>query len=430
MADRGWLIVDLSRIVELALPGRLGREFRWLVASSWVSNIGDGIALAAGPLLVASMTRDPILVAMAGLLQRLPWLLFGLLAGAFADRLDRRLIVVTADGLRAAVLASLTIMIMTDSLSIELVLATMFVLGTAETFADTTSQTLMPMLVEKADYGVANARLMAGTVTANQLAGPPIGALLFAAGMALPFAAQAVLAGLGAVLVSRIAFPAVVRAEEHAHQIQRDIVEGLRWLWGNSPVRTLTLTIVAFNVTYGAAWSVLVLYSIERLGMGAIGFGLLTTATAVGGLVATASYGQLERRFSLAVLMRACLLTETLTHLVLATTTIDVVAFATLFFFGVEAFVWGTTSRSVRQRAVPTEFQGRVGSVYMIGVVGGVVVGGILGGVIADWWGITGPFWFGFVGSAVMLALIWRELAKIAHADEGTRTFEVQTSPV
>ena len=70
----------------------------------------------------------------------------------------------------------------------------------------------------------------------------------------------------------------------------------------------------------------------------------------------------------------------------LAVTTIDWVALVTFFFFGVEAFVWGTTSQSVRQRAVPTEFQGRVGSVYMLGVIGGIVVGGAIGGLIAGWW--------------------------------------------
>jgi predicted MFS family arabinose efflux permease len=155
--------------------------------------------------------------------------------------------------------------------------------------------------------------------------------------------------------------------------------------------------------------------------MGEVGFGLLTTATAVGGLVATASYGWLERRISLAVMMRGCLIVETLTHLVLAVTTIDWVALVTFFFFGVEAFVWGTTSQSVRQRAVPTEFQGRVGSVYMLGVIGGIVVGGAIGGLIAGWWGVTAPFWFAFGGSVVILALIWRQLACIAHADEQVR---------
>jgi len=89
-----------------------------------------------------------------------------------------------------------------------------------------------------------------------------------------------------------------------------------------------------------------------------------------------------------------------------------------MFVFGAHAFVWGTTSTSVRQRAVPTSLQGRVASVNMLGVMGGMVLGSVLGGLIASRWGITAPFWFGFVGSALFLALIWRQLAHIAHADE------------
>ncbi len=411
----------MSRFVEAVLPARLGGGFRRLLAASWVSNIGDGIALAAGPLLVASQTRDPFLVALAALLQRLPWLLFGLVAGVIADRLDRRLIVVTANMLRVVVLLVLAGTILTGSVNIWLVLTTMFLLGTSETFADTSAQTLMPMLVRKADYGIANARLMAGFITANQLAGPPIGALLFAAGMTLPFVTQAVCVALGALVVSRIRFPVVARETTERQHVVRDIAEGFRWLWRHAAVRTLALTIVTFNITFGAAWSVLVLYAIERLRMGEIGFGLLTTATALGGLLATASYGWLERRVSLAVMMRGCLITETLTHLVLAVTTVDWVALVTFFLFGIEAFIWGTTSHSVRQRAVPTEFQGRVGSVYMLGVTGGLVIGGALGGVVADWWGVTAPFWFAFAGSVLILALIWRQLAYIAHADEQAR---------
>jgi len=92
------------RIVDGVAPARFGPGFRWLLASSWISNAGDGLAIAAGPLLVASQTRSPFLVAMAGVLQRLPWLLLGLYAGALADRLDRRVVVAVCDGLQAVVL--------------------------------------------------------------------------------------------------------------------------------------------------------------------------------------------------------------------------------------------------------------------------------------------------------------------------------------
>jgi MFS family permease len=94
-------------VVEAVVPRRLGTGFRWLLASSVTTNIGDGILLAAGPLLVASETRDPLLVSAAVFLQQLPWLLFGLLAGAWSDRLDRRRVVQVVDLLRAAVLLGL-----------------------------------------------------------------------------------------------------------------------------------------------------------------------------------------------------------------------------------------------------------------------------------------------------------------------------------
>lgn len=404
----------MTAVLDRVVPGRLGRDFRWLLSSSWVSNLGDGIALSAGPLLVASQTHDPFLVALAALLQRLPWLLFGFLAGALADRLDRKAVVVFVDLARAAVLAVLCVAIVTGAVSVAVVLVAMFVLGTAETFADSTSSTLLPMLVEDADLAVANARLQAGFVTVNQLAGPPLGAALFAVGAAWAFAAQVVLVALGALLVARIATPTRVRERTETH-LRRDIAEGVRWTWHHPAVRTLVLTIVVFNITFGAAWSVLVLYAKERLGLGDVGFGLLTTVSAAGGLLGILGYGALTRRLSLARIMRIGLVLETLTHLGLAVTRTPAVALAIFFVFGAHAFVWGTTSTTVKQRAVPAALQGRVGSVNQVGSLGSLVLGSALGGVIAQRWGITAPFWFAFVGSAVFVLLIWRELRHIAH---------------
>jgi MFS family permease len=408
----------VSRIGETLAPARLGPGFRWLLSSSWLSNTGDGIAIAAGPLLVASQTHDPFLVSLAALLQWLPPLLFGLHAGAIADRLDRRLIVVTVDLLRACVLVLVVASIVTGTVSVAVVLVALFLVGTAEVFADNTSSTLLPMLVPRADLALANSRLQLGFITVNQLAGPPIGAALFAAGMAWPFVTQAVLVALGAVLVSRVVLPAHRRDPGRGSRMRHDIAEGFRWVRHHAAVRTLVLTIFTFNITYGAAWSVLVLYATQRLGMGEVGFGLLTTVSAVGGLAGTAAYGWITRRVSLGNIMRVGLVIETLTHLALALTTVPAVAMAIFFVFGAHAFVWHTTSITVRQRAVPTELQGRVGSVNLVGVYGGLVVGSAIGGLIARQWGVTAPFWFAFVGSAVFVVLIWGQLTHIAHADE------------
>ena len=409
------------RITEALAPSRLGGSFRWLLASSVISNVGDGIALAAGPLLVASQTRDPLLVSMALLAQQLPNLLFGLPAGAIADRFDRRRIVAAVNLIRAAVLVVLAATILGGAVSIAIVLAVLFVLGTAEIFADVSSSSLVPRVVPRAHLGIANARLTGSFLLTNQLLAPPIGAFLFSVGMALPFAANAACFALGAVLVSRVVTDVAEVVAERARErgsLRAEMADGVRWLIAHPPMRTLALTIIAFNVTYGAAWSVLVLYASERLGMDAVGFGLLTTAIAVGGIIGTTAYGGLERRFSLADIMRVGLLIETFTHLTLAITTSPAVALVTMVVFGAHAFVWGTTSTVVRQRAVPDELLGRVTGVYTIAVIGGMVVGTPIGGLLAREFGITAPFWFGFIGSAILVAVLWRQFDNIVHASE------------
>ena len=398
-------------------PARLGSSFRWLLAATVVNNAGDGVAVSAGPLLVASQTRDPFLVSMALLSEYLPTLLFGVIGGVAADRFDRRRLVIVANIGRAVVLAVLVATIATGTVNIAMVLVALFILGTAETFADSASSTLLPGLVEPRDLGLANARMQGGFLLTNQLLLPPVGAFLFVVGMALPFATNAVAFVLGAVLVSRVA-TSTRSATGQGSGVRAEMAEGIRWLVGHPPMRTLALTILAFNVTFGAAWSVLVLYAGERLGMNAVGFGLLTTAVAVGGLAGIVGYGWLERHFALGDIMRVGLLIETFTHLSLALTTSPTVALVTLGVFGAHAFVWGTTSTVVRQRAVPNELLGRVGGVYRVAIMGGLVIGTPLGGLLARAFGITAPFWFGFVGSALLVAILWRQFDHIVHAGQ------------
>ncbi|WP_048344514.1 MFS transporter, partial [Cellulomonas sp. A375-1] len=179
--------------IELLAPRRLGTGFRWVLASSWTTNLADGLVLAAGPLLVASRTHDAFLVALAATVQWLPPLVFGLWAGALTDRLDRRRLVITVDVVRALVVGMLATAVVLDAAPIALVLAALFLLGTAETFADNASSTLVPMLVARDDLAAANQRIQAGFLTINQMIAPPIGAAMFAVGQATPFATYGVL---------------------------------------------------------------------------------------------------------------------------------------------------------------------------------------------------------------------------------------------
>jgi MFS family permease len=415
----------LRRIVDRLAPPALGRDFRWLWSSSVVSNIGDGILLSAGPLLVTTVTREPFAVAFAVFIQWLPGVVIGIPAGALVDRLDRRRLSVAVNLIRAVVLALLAATTWASAISLPVLYASLFVLATAETFADNAGGALLATSVPKERLGVANSRLTGTRLVANDLVGPPVGALLFGAGLAIPFGVDAICALAGAALVARIAPPRRASVEETAaRSIRREIGEGIRWLWQHPPVRALALTIFFFNVTFGAAISMYVLLARDRLGLDAFGYGLLITVGAIGGLVGSLAYPSLERRFALASLMRVGLILETVTHLVLATTTSPVVAAATMLLFGIHEVVWGTTSTTVRQRSVPEALLGRVTSVYLLGGLGGLVVGSLIGGVLAQRFGITAPFWFGFIGSAVLLVLIWRTLDDITHAAVATEDIE------
>jgi MFS family permease len=407
----------IARIAEAIAPSRLGRKFRWLLSASIANGIGDGVVVSAGPLLVASLTHDPFLVSMALLSEYLPVLLFGVIGGVAADRFDRRRMVVIVNVGRTFVLAALVVVIASGSASIVIVLIALFVLGTGETFADSATSTLLPGLVAREDLGIGNARIQGAQLLTNQLLLPPVGAFLFAIGPAIPFATNAIGFALGAVLISRLATD-VHRAQPDRAGVRSEMLEGLRWLFAHPPMRTLALTIFTFNITFGAAWSVLVLYAGQRLGMNAVGFGLLTTAVALGGVIGTVSYGRLERRFKLSDIMRVGLIIETFTHLILALTTSAAIALATLVVFGAHAFVWGTTSTVVRQRAVPDSLLGRVSGVYRVAIMGGIVIGTPIGGLLAKTFGITAPFWFAFAGSAFLVVVLWRQFEHIVHSSE------------
>jgi MFS family permease len=406
-------VVDL---LERFAPARLGPGFRWLMSSAWVGNVGDGIALSAGPLLIASETRSAFLVASAAFLQRLPWLLLGLPAGVIADRVDRRMLLVCSETFRALVIVVLAVGLFTGHVGVWLVLTAMLLLGVGDVFSNTTAGTLLPMLVEKDDLGLGNSRMQGSVVVGEQLLGPTIGALLFSLGRAWPFLAQAIIVTTALLLVWQIGTRNVNSAAPRSSRVRSDVQEGFRWLLSHPPVRTLALIILSFNITWGAGWSVLVLYALHHLHMSKVGYGLLTTSSAAGGMLAILMYRRLERRWALGNIMRVCLTLEVCTHLSLALDTKAWIAVIIMFVFGAYAFVWATVSTSVRQRAVPQDLQGRVGSVYLICMVGGLVLGQVAGGAIAQQWGIVAPFWFAFVGSGLTLLIVWPRLGAIAHA--------------
>ncbi|MFF7977441.1 MFS transporter [Streptomyces sp. NPDC007905] len=413
-------------------------DFARLWLASGMSTLGDGVTIAAGPLLMASISSDPAVVAGAAFAQQLPWLLFSLVSGVLVDRVDRRMVVGAVGVMRAVVMGGLALLVWQGWANVPIVYAAVFLLGVGATLSDNAGQALLPSVVADGDLPKANAGLSGIRMVCNQFAGPPLGGWLFAVAAAVPFGMDAACFALGALLMFSLPRRGTGGSDtapaEPARRgsIRKEMAEGLRWLWNHNALRTLAVTMGLMNVTYGGTYATYVLYSRERLGLTEVGYGFLLAATAVGGVVGTLAVARLEARFGSAALLRFGLITETLTHLVLAATRLPWVAAITLVVFGAHASIWGVIGVTLRQRVTPAEMLGRVNSVCLLFSMGGYAVGALLGGFVARTLGITGPFWVAFAAMCVLTPVVWRHMTPTALAPEtkkpGTPSHPTPTS--
>jgi MFS family permease len=387
----------------------LGPEFRKLWAANATSNLGDGVAQVAAPLLAASLTRDPLLVAGLFFAHRLPWLLFSLLSGALVDRLDRRLLMASVEVVRFLLLGLLGVVVLVDAATVPLLYAVLFALGTAETLFDNAAVSILPAMVPTGGLPRANARLLGARVVAEEFAAPPLGGLLFATAAALPFLLGGGSFAVAAVLVAAVRGSFRVERPEEAPPttLRSEIAEGVRWLWRNRLLRILALALALMNLTLMATESILVLFAQERLGLGPVGYGALLSSIAVGGVAASLVAERIVGRFGAATTMRVGLLVETSTHLVLALSRSPLVVGAVFALFGFHAVTWSATSVSLRQELVPARLLGRVNSAYAVFSYGGLSLGALVGGLLARRFGLTAPFWCSFVAMTLLVLAAW-----------------------
>lgn len=376
--------------------------FARLWAATASANLADGVLAAAAPLLAASLTRDPVLVAGAFVAQKLPWFVFTLFSGVLVDRLPHRNLLAIANTLRATALAVLIGALALDSATLPMLYVVMFVLGTAETVIDTAALAVLPSLVSRDRLEDANGRIYSTQSVMNELAGPAIGAGLFAltavAAFALGSAAFAA-AGLLFLLLPR---PAPQPESIASRRILADIGEGLRWFVRDRIILTAAAMAAVSNLFSSAMVAVLVLYATQRLDLSPAAYGLLLSAGAVGGVAAGMVSGTVVRRFGAGWVIAASNLIPAAAYALLASTTDAYVAGVALA-LQAAAVTWGNVVViSLRQAAVPVSLLGRVTSAYRLLALGAVPLGGWMGGVLVAGYGLTAPF---VVGAVALVAL-------------------------
>jgi MFS family permease len=396
-----------------ALPGRFWR----LYASSATTNLADGIGRTALPLVAASYTRDPVLVAGLTTSAFLPWLLFALVSGAVVDRVDRRYAMSAANAARALASGTLVVLTLLHAGSVPALYAVAFVLGTAETVYDSATRALLPQVVGRRDLDRANSLLTVEETLGQQFVGSPVGSALFALAAALPLGLNAAGFAVAAVLVLTVRGAyRPVRAERTS--VRRDMADGVRWLSRHALLRGLTLVSAATALVQSMGTAVLVLYVLEVLRLPSGAFGLIVLGTGVGGLLGGMLTPSLTRRFGRAPMLTGGAAVAAVAEGALALTSSAVVATALGAVSAAGVMVWNVLTMSLRQSLIPEAVFGRVQGAYRTLVWGGIAVGSLAGGAVAHAIGLRALF--AVIGLALLvLAVVLGRLLR-RHAAELT----------
>ncbi len=369
---------------------RSNRNFRWLMSASAVSNLGDGVSAVAFPWLASLVTRDPVLISLVAVAGRAPWFLLALPAGVWTDRVDRRALMVRTDLFRCLLTLGIVALVIAapppvedPTVMIAALAAVAFLLGAAEVLRDNAAQTVLPAVVKGPELEAANGQLWSVERVMGAFVGPPLAGLLIALALPVPFAFDALTFAAAAALIWLMVIPARVAPPRVGFWVE--LRAGLAWIWGHVMIWRLAILLGCINAVAMASLTMLVLFSQEVLGLGALGFGILLTCGAaggvLGGLVAprVASCLGATRSLWVALVLLTCCYA-----LIGVAGAAWVVALA-LFLEACGGMLWNVVTVSFRQRTIPDALLGRVNSVYRFFGWGMMPLGALAGGFAMAW---------------------------------------------
>ena len=386
-------------------PNRLGGNYFKLFTASTISNLGDGIGVIAYPWLASAITRNPLLIAVVVVVQRLPWLLFSLPAGVVTDRHDRRRLMVGANTLRALLTAAIAVAVLarqgelpgpdvvsdaatviTTNVSLYLmILAATLLLGVAEVLYDNSAQTFLPSIVHADRLEQANGRMWSFEVVANTFAGPPLAAFLIAVSFSLPFFVDAATFAVSAALIAAIrpaARPMRRSASSPSTSWTAELADGFRWLWSHDLLRTLAVTLGFLNLISTMSTATFVLFGQEVLGTSPTQFAILGTGAAVGGVIGGWTASSISRRIGTGPSLSLTLIGGAVLSLLIGLSSWWPAVWFFLAVLITVGTLWNVITVSFRQTVIPDHLLGRVNSVYRFFGWGMMPIGAALGGLV------------------------------------------------
>ena len=367
----------------------MSRDFWLFFAGQSVSNLGSSVTTFALPLLVFKLTGSALDLGLATAATFLPFLLFGLVIGAWVDRVDRRRLMIATDVIQAATLAAIPLLAATDLLSVWAVYAVAFASSTLRIASDAAQFAAIPSLVSGDDLVTANGRIQA-SYSAASIAGPPLAGLLVALvpveTLFLVDAASFVISA-GSLALVRVSFNAARGATGPSPDpagILRDVVEGLRYVWGHPVLRAISLMMALVNLIGVTVFTQLVYFAKEELAATDAEIGVLYAAGSVGVVLLSLAAGPLRRRFSFGVVALGALMVGGVLTVVLGASTL---VWHVIVLEGVIAglgSLFNINTSALRQAIVPDHLLGRVMSVAGVMAFSAIPVGTLAGGWLIE----------------------------------------------
>ena len=390
----------------------LGRGFWLLWAASAVSQVGSQVTAVALPLTAVGVLGAG--AAEMGLLVALgvaPALLFGLVAGAWVDRLRRRPVLIAADLGRAVLLASVPASALIGVLGMTQLYVVAFLSSTFTVWFNVASESFVPSLVDRDQLVEANGRL--GTVaSASMVIGPGLaGALIQAISAPVAVAADALSFVLSAMLLGRVTSPETSPPRAARGRLRVEVGEGLRFLWAQPVLRAIACGACLNNLAASMAGAVFVLYQVREIGLDAAAVGLVAAALGAGSVVGALVAGRLTRALGIGPTMLGA------TALVVAARACAPLAAtapgaARLLLVCGQAGIGGAfallnvPTSSLRQAVVPDRLRGRVGAGSRTVSQAATPIGALLGGFLGERLGLAPTLWVAAALSVLVVAAV------------------------
>lgn len=363
---------------------RLGRRYWQVWVATTASNLGDGLTLVAMPLLAASFTTDPITIAGVGVFTPLAKIVVSLGGGVLVDRADRRRLMFGADILRLLVMVGFTVLVASDDVSFVAVYGVVFILAVGEFLFDASSIAVVRDIVPRSRLTGANGWLYAAEDGAQDLAAPPLAAILFTVATWVPFLVDGATFALSAILVLSLRGRFRAERQDTPPNVREDLREGFGFIRHRRFFRSATVVWTTLGFTLGLALATLVLFVLRTLHADELAFAALVTAGAVGIVVGNLATARLERAFRAGGVLVGAVVVGGVALLLTGLASVLVVAAAAQVIWGVGFGLANTQMVSVRQRLVPDELLGRITGIFGLASSVGMVVGAVAGGILTD----------------------------------------------